>query len=307
MFWMQFIRLLLTTLALIFIGLIFLSCQQQSESPAAGTAASADGVSIQYQVAGAGAPALLFVHCWCCDHSFWDAQAPHFAEKYKVVTLDLGGHGDSGQKREHWSIPAFGQDGVAVVEQLNLDQVVLIGHSMGGPVILEAARRMPERVIGLVGVDNFHDMDERYSEEQFEEFLRPMRANFKEATENFVRTMFPVTADSELVERVISDMSSAPPEVGVGAMEAIFHWYRDDFLTVSQEIKAPLRCINSDFYPTNVEANRRYFPSFEVSIMPGVGHFVQMEDSETFNRLLEEAVEDFTSAAMRGPQARDEG
>jgi pimeloyl-ACP methyl ester carboxylesterase len=268
---------------------------------------SADGVSIWYQVAGAGAPALVFVHCWCCDHSFWEKQVPYFAEKYKVVTLDLGGHGESGLERENWTIPTFGQDVVAVVEQLGLDQVVLIGHSMGGPVILEAARRMPERVIGLVGVDNFHDMDERYSDEQLEEFLRPMRANFKEATENFVRSMFPATADSELVERVVSDMSSAPPELGVGAFKAIFHWYRDDFLTASQEIKAPLRCINSDVYPTNVEVNRRYFPSFEVSVMPGVGHFIQMEDPQTFNRLLEEAVEDFKRPADRGSQTQVEG
>ena len=52
-----------------------------------------------------------------------------------------------------------------------------------------------------------------------------------------------------------------------------------------------IRCINSDTKPTNVEAGRHYASSFEVAYMSGVGHFVMMEDPETFNRLLEETIQ----------------
>jgi len=62
-------------------------------------------------------------------------------------------------------------------------------------------------------------------------------------------------------------------------------------------VQAPITCINSDKYPTNVEANQRYAPSFKAKIMSGVGHFNMMEDSETFNRLLEETIKEFVQMA----------
>src|SRR5262245_56964945 len=114
-------------------------------------ATSADGIPIHYDVQGNGAIALVFVHGWCCDRRSWDQQIAHFAPRYTVVCLDLAGHGASGRDRTQWTIPAFGQDVVAVVEQRGLGQVVLIGHSMGGPVIVEAARCLPAAVIGVVG------------------------------------------------------------------------------------------------------------------------------------------------------------
>jgi len=287
-------------LMLILLTVFFLSCQKQSETPTLegpGVVNSADDVPIHYQVAGTGAPALVFIHCWCCDRGFWDAQVPYFSENYTVVTIDLAGHGESPADREVWTIPAFGLDVVAVVEKLDLKRAVLIGHSMGGPVILEATRHIPERVIGLVGVDNFQDMGQKWPQEEFEAFLSTMEADFQGTTRNFVRSMFPPTADSALVEQVVANLSSAPPEVGLGAMEAYFNWFRDDFDQAVTEIDAPLHCISADLWPTNVEGNRKYFPSFDISLMPGRGHFLHMEDPETFNRLLDETVEAFTSTA----------
>src|SRR5262245_7744994 len=107
---------------------------------------SVDGVPIHYDVQGDGLPALVFIHGWSCDRSYWRKQMKYFAPRYTVVAIDLGGHGDSGLNRETWTTPAFGEDVVAVVETLGLTQVVLIGHSMGGAVSVEAAQRIPARV-----------------------------------------------------------------------------------------------------------------------------------------------------------------
>ena len=93
-------------------------------------ALSADGLPIQYDVQGNGAIALVFVHGWCCDRRCWDRQVYAFAPSYTVVRLDLAGHGTSGQHRTQWTVPAFAQDVMAVVRQLELEQVVLIGHSL---------------------------------------------------------------------------------------------------------------------------------------------------------------------------------
>src|SRR5918994_764401 len=91
-------------------------------------------------------PALVFVHGWSCDRSYWSRQLPHFAGRHNVVAIDLAGHGESGVGRQAWTMPAFGDDVVAAVEQLGLESTVLIGHSMGGDVIVDAALKLPDRV-----------------------------------------------------------------------------------------------------------------------------------------------------------------
>jgi pimeloyl-ACP methyl ester carboxylesterase len=120
---------------------------------------STDGVPISHKVAGDGPISLLFVHGWSCDQTYWREQLDHFAEDYRVVAVDLAGHGESGSDREMWSMSSLGGDVAAVIEDLGLHRAVLVGHSMGGPVIMEAAKLVPNQIIGLVAVDEFFDLD----------------------------------------------------------------------------------------------------------------------------------------------------
>ncbi len=292
----RFLKFFLLSMSII---LLSVGCAKQEEEPAivVDSAISADGNAIHYQVQGQGKPALIFIHGWCCDRSYWDAQLLYFAQKYKVVAIDLAGHGESGLDRKEWTMGAFGEDVVAVVDKLNLDQVVLVGHSMGGPVILEAARRMPKRVIGLVGVDTLQNFEGKLTQEEIDDWFSPLRANFVEATRNFVRTMFTPNSDPALVEKIVTDMSSAPQEVGSGALEGYVDFQNNEIIRVLQEVQAPITCINSDQYPTNVEANQHYAPSYKAVIMSGAGHFNMIEDPETFNRLLEETIQEFVQKA----------
>ena len=269
------------------------------------TAISSDGIPISYEVRGRGEPALIFVHGWCCDRSYWNEQLPHFAQKYKVVSVDLAGHGESGLDRKAWTMDAFGDDVVAVAEKLNLKQVVLIGHSMGGIVILKAALKMPERILGLVTVDEFFNLEAKSTPEEIEKLLAPVRSNFTKAVGNLVRTAFTPKSDSKLVERIVADMSACPPSVGLGAATGAdgmieFEYNMDSRLTRTlQELKAPIVFINSDSQPTEVEINRRYLPSFNARVVPGVGHFVMLEMPEIFNGLLEESIQEFILQAAR--------
>ena len=263
--------------------LIIFGCTKEPDN----IAISSDGVEISYDKQGKGKPALVFVHGWCCDKSYWKFQVPHFSKQHKVVTIDLAGHGVSGLNRQNWTIEAFGKDVVAVIEKLDLDQVILIGHSMGGPVNIEAARQMPKRIIGLVGVDTYQNFEAEYTQEQVDEILSSFKTDFVEASSNFVRSMFSPNADSALVEQIVTDMSSAPSEVGIGALQGYFIF---DLTGALKEVRIPIHCINSDKYPTNVEIGQRHALSFELKLMPGFGHFVMMEDPEKFNQLLTETV-----------------
>ena len=140
---------------------------------------SADGVAIRYRVLGKGDPALIFIHGWSGDSTYWDAQLDAFSKHYTVVTLDLAGHGDSGTARAEWTMDAFGDDVVAVAQQIPNRQLVLVGHSMGGPVALEAARRLKDRVIGIVGVDTFGNIGlPQATPQELEARLAPLRKTF---------------------------------------------------------------------------------------------------------------------------------
>lgn len=265
-------------------------------SAIADTVLSPDSIPIAYSVTGASAPALVFVHCWCCDRGYWKEQVGYFASRNKVVTLDLAGHGESGAGRKAWTVAAYGGDVAAVAEGLDLERVVLIGHSMGARVILEAARRMPERVIGLVGVDSYQNFELSLQEERVAQFMAAFDAGFEDMTRKFVRALFTADADTTLIALIADDMSSAPAEVGVGSLRNTILYSP---LEALKEIKAPIRAINSDRVPTNVGANKRHAPSFDVKLMPGRGHFLHMEDPGIFNKVLELTIEEFTGGRRK--------
>ena len=106
----------------------------------------------------------------------------YFASKHRVVALDLAGHGQSGGGRKDWTMAAFGEDVVSVVEALGLKRVVLIGHSLGGPAVLEAARRMPGRLAGLVLVDSWVDFEQRLPAEEVEKYVSALQADYRATT-----------------------------------------------------------------------------------------------------------------------------
>lgn len=253
-------------------------------------ARSADGISVHFDVEGGGAPPLVFVHGWSCDRTYWSGQVDHFAKQYEVVAIDLAGHGESGAGRRQWTMRAFGGDVVAVIERLELHDLVLIGHSMGGDVIVEVALTLPGRVAGLVWVDVYNTLGGSRTREEIEEFMQPFRANFATATRAFVQRMFVPDSDPELTERVAAGMSSAIPEVAVRVMEQAVS-NDDAILAALPELKAPIVAINPGYRPTDIEALQRH--GVRTILLPGVGHFLMMEDPDTFNRLLGETIEDF--------------
>lgn len=250
---------------------------------------SPDGIPISFESAGSGEPALVFVHGWSCDRGYWRGQLPAFADRYRVVALDLAGHGDSGSGRAAYTMEAFGADVAAVIDELALDDVVLIAHSMGGDAILETALLRPERVSGLVWVDTYGTLGTPRTEEEVEAFTDSFRADFVARTQRLVRGMFPPTADAKLVDWIANDMSSAPPEIALDVFpRAIGNHGR--VLALLPQLRVPVLSINPDYWPVDADALRRH-GVLDVLVMPHSGHFLMMEDPERFNRLLEEALQ----------------
>lgn len=247
---------------------------------------ASDGVPIHYAVQGKGDTALVFIHCWSCDRHLWDNQVSEFAKTNRVVTIDLPGHGESGLGRKTWSVESYGDDVKAVVTKLDLKRVVLVGSSMGGPIALEAARRMPERVIAIVPVDTLHNVEEKLPPEQLEGAMKQLRADYKGAVTALMNQFFFAPGTPAAVKtRVLNDATSRPPETAIAILAAIFAY---DAVPALKEIKVPIRAINSDRVPTNLEVNRKYAPQFDAVIIKGIGHYPMLEEPARFNQLLTE-------------------
>ena len=170
--------------------------------------------------ADAEALAVVLVHGWAGNRRYWDNQVDHIAERNLVVAVDLGGHGESALGRADWNLVAFGDDVRPVVDEVGARKVALVGHSMGGDAIVHAARKLGDRLGGLVWVDAFRSLgnEPESTPAQAEGFLAPFRADFGAAVAQFVRGMFPATADPELVDRIATDMTTTPLEVAMSSL-----------------------------------------------------------------------------------------
>ena len=251
---------------------------------------SADGVPIRFEVSGQGSPSLVFVHGWAFDRRLWDDQVRRLSPKHRIITLDLAGHGESGRQRAQWTMAAFGDDVKAVVEAADARQVVLIGHSMGGPVVLEAARQMPARTTGIVLVDTLFDVAQQVPPDQIDAMTKRLETDYAGTIRQFVTEyLFAPDTPASVREQVLNHAIAIPADVSTAMLRE--SWVYDP-LPALRDIKTPIRAVNSDKFPTNGEANRRYMPGFEAIILRGTGHYPMLEDPDRFSRALVQALAD---------------
>lgn len=265
---------------------------QETDSPSGNASPpieiTSDGASIDYQVCGSGDITLLFVHGWCIDQSYWSYQWDGFCSDYKIVTIDLPGYGNSGKGRNDWSVEQFGRDVSETINQLQLDNVVLVGHSMGGDIILEAALAN-DKVIALVGVDNFKDVAMEFDEQIQEEikgFLDIMRSNFSEVSTAYAQgALFHPETDTMVIKRVIDDILASDSIIAVASLENLFEYTQNEAQKLS-ELEQKLYLINSSNTPTDTSALHQTGVEFEVLEIAGTGHYPMIEKPGEFNQLL---------------------
>lgn len=254
------------------------------------------GVTIHHRVWGDPArsdrPLLVLVHGWSCDLGYWDAQIDALAADYSLVAIDLAGHGRSGSSREDFSMGAFGRDVAAVVRSLpGQAPVVLIGHSMGGPVAAEAARELGSRVRAVIGVDTFKNVGKAPPPTaETEARLAFFQRDFAGSTRLFVtQTFFKAGTDPAFIERIAADMAAGDARVGVAAIRELNAW---DGVRTMAALNIPVIAINADHgEPTDETRLRALVPTFRARVLAGVGHFLMMEDPARFNAALRAELE----------------
>lgn len=246
--------------------------------------ATLDGHRIHYKSLGSGPETLVFVHGWTCDMSIWRIQASAFAKDRRVIVLDLPGHGRSDTPVIAYTIDLFARAVDAVARDAGVSRAVLVGHSMGTPVVRQFYRIFPEKTVALVAVDgSFRPLAPDAASR--EKFLAPYRGpDYRKRLEAFADSMFP-PEHAALRDEVKAVMVKTPQHVVVSAAEAMF----DPVVFKEDPIAVPLLNVlaKSPFWTPEYEAFvRQLAPGVDYRVLEGVGHFLMLQKPEEFNAIL---------------------
>ena len=242
---------------------------------------------VHYKSVGMGKTAIVFIHGWCCDHTVWDAQAAAFNGKARMLFVDLPGYGKSDQPMTDYTMTLFAKGIDSVVQDAGVEQAVLIGHSMGTPVVRECYRQFPGKIKALVFVDGplRPFIKDPAAMEQFMSLFK--EETFKETTPKFLGSMFnPQTppAAREHIEKLVKNTS---PRVAISSMKGMLdlkHWKEDPIKTPCQALMAKSANWSEDYK----DFVKKLVPGLDYQEFDGLGHFLFMEKPTDFNKRLGE-------------------
>ena len=243
-----------------------------------------DGVALAYEESGIGNPPTLLVHGWCCDHTYFAPQFEHFRHKYRVVAVDLRGHGQSDKPEQDYTMAAFVDDLVWLCTQLEVKKPVVIGHSMGGVIATQLAAQHPDLPTAIIGVDSpiLRSQEVVNRRKSVVESIRGPR--YREVARQFVDGMFLPTDDQQRKAQIVESMNAAPQHVMASAAEQTWSW---DAATVLSACKVPMLLISAGRYVEDVNRLRELCPQLVFGQTVGAGHFNQLEVPDQVNAMIE--------------------
>lgn len=282
-------RLHFALISLLIILFVSLSCSKKIKSPLA----SYDGVEMNFIEKGNGEVTLLFIHGWGNNYSIWDRQIEHFSKNNRVVAVDLPGFGKSGSNRQNWSISAFGKDIHAIIDKLQLENVVLVGFSLGAGVAVECAKGDKNAIAGVIIVDNLQNIELTY-EPQTITYMDSVYMDLvlNPTKEKMLGGGFFKKNPDESYNRILTMLNDNTKIGWSNSLKGYLNWLNNSCIEAIKNISVPIISINSDAVPTNVEAFEKYARSYQLKTVSDTGHVIMWDQTDEFNQLLEESIQE---------------
>jgi len=251
-------------------------------------------VEINYFQQGDGNTTLLFLHGWCIDATYWKNQLQYFSQKYSVYAIDLPGFGKSKAQRTNWTIEEYANDVTAFIDTMNLTNVVIIGHSMAGEIMLQSALANNPKIVGIVGIDNFKVIDVVFTPEQMKQmtdFLPLLQNDFKNSAPAYADMMlFHPSTSNEVKNRVKTDFANSNSVIAYETLMTQMQYSYADAQRLEQ-LNNKLYLINSDYFPTNNDGLKNHCKSgFQVETISATGHYPMIEKPTEFNLILDKVL-----------------
>ena len=261
-----------------------------------------DDAFVSYVDVGAGEPILL-LHGWGCSNRVWKKNLLSLAEQYRVIAMDFRGHGASSKVLHGHTVPHYANDVRELIDQLNLQDVTLVGWSMAVPILLayyeQYLDNLKLKTICFIDgtpapfVDeswNYHRMKSNNGD------TNSMNQEIIDYVNNPVGYLTPkvqtwFTNPKEDVSWLINEILKAPPWIAYAIYTDFLH---RNYVATLKKIALPALA----FVPTNSAAKIATGQFIADNIPQGrlekiaAGHLLFYEQAETFNRKLSEFIKD---------------
>jgi len=255
---------------------------------------------MHYVRTGSGTPPLVFVHGFACSHEDWLLQINPLKSKFEIVACDLRGHGQTPGRPQECTIENFGGDVAALLAVLDLEKAILIGHSMGCRVVLQAAQLAPERVAGIVLIDGSRTGSGDPDAAEAAARAALDKAGYPAFAENLFRQMF--FTPSALADAIVARALRQSAGFGPMLWPAMARWDAAKMDAALAAVRAPVLVIqsttrNAELRRSMLKAGdsspyldmlRQGLKKARIEVVPGVGHFTMLEAAERVNRLISE-------------------
>jgi pimeloyl-ACP methyl ester carboxylesterase len=243
-----------------------------------------EGSRVHYVNYGKGRDAIVLIHGWTMNADNWRDQIQAFAERYRVVAIDLPGHGQSDKPKLTYSMDYFARAVEAVMRDAKVKRGVFVGHSMGTPIARQFYRKYPEKTLGIVIVDGLLRSlaDKAMMDAMINGFRGP---TYRDTVGQMLGSMYGPILPAEARERIKAATTSTPQYVLVSAMEGM----ADPSIWGADKINVPVLAImakNPFFGPDLETLFRDIAPNLEFHMWEGVGHFLMMDRPKDFNELV---------------------
>jgi pimeloyl-ACP methyl ester carboxylesterase len=243
-----------------------------------------NGIALFYEEAGKGAPPILLVHSLAGDHTFMTPQFEHFRCTHRVVSVDLRGHGQSEKPQQEYTITGFADDLAWLCQELGLYKPGVIGHSMGGTIVLDLAARYPDVPAAIVTLDATI-IPPAGTDAWLQPVTQGLRTPaYREVLRQFMELNFAPTDDPQRKARILDQMASAPQHVVASAWEGMLAW---DSATAAAACKVPVLYIDTGTPNADLLRFHELCPQLVTGKTVGSGHFLELEVPEQVNAMID--------------------
>lgn len=252
-----------------------------------------NGENLYYFDTENGAATLLFIHGAFINKEYWNAQIEFFKKKYRVIAIDLSGHGKSTFNRNEFNMQDFGIDISEFIEILKLKNVIIIGHSFGSDLMLEAVSNNSNEIIGLVEIDHLKNVGFELPDEVKDFLVGGLNTDFDATCEQIARQgLYTEATNQDIVTKLLSDYKNMNPKIGIPLLTASFNYSKRE-VELLEKLKLKLHSIHVTYSPTNKESLSKYLGNnYHLHYINGTCHYPMIENPTDFNETLEKIIVD---------------
>ena len=244
-------------------------------------------IQLYYESHGDGTP-VLFIHGLGSSTRDWELQVPVFAESYRVITVDMRGHGRSDKPPGPYSVRQFSEDTAAFMQALAIAPAHVIGLSMGGMIAFQLGVDHPELLRSLIIVNSAPTFKPRGLKEKLaaqQRLLLVRLLGMKKVGEVLAKRMFPKSDQAAIREQFVQRWAENDQRAYLESLKAILNFDISDRV---REITTPTLMVSADddYIPVAAkEAVAARMPNARVTVIPDSRHGLPVEKPDAFNRV----------------------